>query len=407
MSVIYNIGIYFYRWLIGFVSLFNPKAKLWIDGRKNWRLNLETATKDAENLIWFHAASLGEFEQGRPLIERLKKEQPNCFILLSFFSPSGYEIQKNYKGADYVCYLPSDTKSNAKDFISITKPKQAFFIKYEFWYNYLSELKNNKIALFLISGIFRPEHIFFKTYGSWFRKQLKNFDSFFLQDQRSVDLIKSIGFNNTVLTGDTRFDRVIQIAENSKEIEQVKLFVGDKKCLVIGSSWPIEEAMLCEYINLNPEYKYIIAPHEINETHIKEIESRLTVAYKRWSEYDDKDTRVLIIDNIGMLSALYKYANFAYIGGAFGSGLHNILEAAVYGIPVLFGPKISRFKEAGELIESNAAYSVSCKEELLGKLDMFFTKPDKTLEFGENAKQFIYKSKGASDLTWQHLYKND
>ena len=404
MSVIYNIGIYFYRWLIGLVSLFNPKAKLWIDGRKDWKKNLINATKDAENLVWFHAASLGEFEQGRPLIERLKEEQPNTFILLTFYSPSGYEIQKNYKGADYVCYLPSDTKSNAKDFISITKPKQAFFIKYEFWYNYLSELKKIETPLFLISGIFRTDHIFFKPYGSWFRKQLLNFDKFFLQDQTSVDLIKSIGFKNTILTGDTRFDRVIQIAENSKEIKEVKQFVASEKCLVIGSSWPIEEEMLCEYINQNTEYKYIIAPHEINDTHIKEIESRLEIGYKRWSEQDNRDTTVLIIDNIGMLSALYKYANFAYIGGAFGSGLHNILEAAVYGIPVIFGPKITRFKEAHDLIQNKAAFSVSNKAEFFEKLDLFFNNIDKSQEFGENAKRFIYKSKGASDIVWRNIF---
>jgi len=407
MSIIYNIGIYLYRWLIGIVSLFNSKASLWISGRKNWKQKLKIATEGAEHLIWFHAASLGEFEQGRPLIERLKKEKPECFVLLTFFSPSGYEVQKNYKEADYVCYLPSDTKANTKAFISIANPKQAFFIKYEFWYNYLSELKKTNTPLYLISGIFRPRHIFFKPYGKWFKKQLENFDKFYLQDQESLELINSLAFNNTVLTGDTRFDRVSQIAENSKNIDRVKDFVSNKKCLVVGSSWPVEEDMLTEYINNNLDYKYIIAPHEINESHIKDIESKLKVPFQRWSDKkENAKALVLIIDNIGMLSSLYKYADFAYIGGAFGSGLHNILEAAVYGIPVVFGPKISRFKEATDLINAKSAFSVANKEEFFEKLDLLFHDSKKTIELGENAKQFIYKSKGATNIVWKDIYKD-
>jgi 3-deoxy-D-manno-octulosonic-acid transferase len=404
MSYIYNIGIYLYQVIIYLASFFDSKAKLWVVGRKNWKTKLQQATEGADKIFWFHAASLGEFEQGRPLIESIKKEQKDIFILLTFFSPSGYEIRKDYEGADYICYLPSDTKANAQDFISIVKPQKAFFIKYEFWYNYLSELKKQKADLYLISGVFREDHVFFKPYGGWFLKQLKNFDKFYLQDQSSVNLLKLVGFNNMKLTGDTRFDRVIEIAENTQEIEKVKIFVDNKPCVVVGSSWPIEEEMLAEYINQHPENKYIIAPHEINESHIKEIEDRINQNTIRWSNLKDEKEGVLIIDNIGMLSKLYKHADVAYVGGAFGSGLHNILEAAVYGIPVVFGPKISRNQEALDLIERNGAFSVSNKSELFQELEMLFSDKMKLKLMGENSKSFIYQSKGASQKVLSDIF---
>lgn len=408
MSILYNFGIYFYRWIIGLVSLFNPKAKLWIDGRRNWRTNLVNATKGADNIIWFHAASLGEFEQGRPLIERLKRENKNVFILLTFFSPSGYEIQKNFKDADYICYLPSDTKANAKAFISIVKPKKIFFIKYEFWFNYMSQINQNEIPFYLISGIFRKEQIFFKWYGQWFRKKLEAFKTFYVQDSASVERLHAIGFDNTVLTGDTRFDRVISIAENSKDLEIISKFAAGKSCLVMGSTWPKEEDMLSEYINNNPGYKYIIAPHEIGEAHLIEIESKLKLKVQRFSKINSSDienVNVVLIDNIGMLSSIYKYANLAFVGGAFGKGLHNILEPAVYGIPVVFGPNYSKFQEASDLIREKSAFSVSDKTELLACLDNFFIDIESAKKAGGNAKSFIYKSKGATDILWQDVFK--
>jgi len=408
MSTIYNITIYIYQGLITLVSLFNPKAKLWINGRKDWKQKLTEATKVKENIFWFHAASLGEFEQGRPLIEKIRLEQKDVFILLTFFSPSGYEIRKNYPGADYICYLPADTKSNAKDFISIAEPKQVFFIKYEFWYNYMKVLKQKGISLYLVSGIFRDKHIFFRSYGAWFRKQLQAFTYFYLQDQFSIENLKKIGYNNALLVGDTRFDRVIEIAEQAQEIELIKDFIEEKPCLVIGSSWPDDEELLVKYINENSTYKYILAPHEINASHIESIETKLKVPYQRFSDYSkNKDTNssVLIIDNIGMLSSIYQYANVAYIGGAFKTGLHDILEAAVYGIPVIFGPEYSKFQEAKDLVTEQAVFSITNYQELSLVLNTYLTDKTKAKEFGESARSFIYKSKGAANLIYQDIFK--
>ena len=405
MSAIYNIAIYIYQWIIGLVSLFKPKAKLWIDGRKDWEKKLTKATKETNNIIWFHAASLGEFEQGRPLMERIKEEQKDIFILLTFFSPSGFEVQKNYKGADYICYLPADTKKNASKFISITKPKKVFFVKYEFWFNYMNQLKKQDTPLYLISGIFRKEQLFFKSYGTWFKNQLNAFTYFFVQNKSSVEMLNSLGFNNVMLTGDTRFDRVIQIAESSQDIEQIKKFVNKKECLVIGSSWPIEEDMLSEYINNHPNYKYILAPHEIDKAHISNIKSKLKVPYQTWSSFkEEKPTTVLIIDNIGMLSSLYKYGTLAYVGGAFGSGLHNILEASVYGIPVIYGPKIKRFQEAQDLIELDAAFSISDKLELFQRIDVLLEDKSLANRMGGNAKSYIFRSQGASSKVFENIF---
>ena len=410
MSIIYNISIYFYLWLIKFAAFFNPKANLWISGRKDWKQKLESATRDASNIIWFHAASLGEFEQGRPLIEKIRAEQKDIFILLTFFSPSGYEVRKDYDQADYICYLPADTSRNAKDFISIVQPKQAFFIKYEFWYNYLSELKAKAIPLYLISGIFRPQHIFFKSYGQWFLKQLTHFDKFYLQDQESLDLLKEHHFTNTIAAGDTRFDRVIEIAQNPQPIPSVEEFISGKPCLVIGSSWPKDEALLSEYINTHLNYKYILAPHQINESHLKSIEALLPNQTQRYSDYiiaPQQEKTVLIIDNIGMLTSIYQYADLAYIGGAFGTGLHNILEAAVYGIPVIFGPEYSKFQEAKNLVAQNASISISNSKELNSILEKLFDHKVERDKVGQIAKNFIYKSQGAVDLIYSDIFKEN
>jgi len=407
MSTIYNIAIYFYQGLIALAALFKSKAKFWIDGRKDWEQKLEEATKGQDNIFWFHAASLGEFEQGRPLIEKIKAEQNHVFILLTFFSPSGYEIRKDYSGADYICYLPSDTKKNAKRFIAITKPKQVFFIKYEFWYNYMKILKEQNIPLYLVSGIFRDKHIFFKGYGAWFRKQLQAFTYFYLQDQFSVDKLKSIGYDNALLVGDTRFDRVIEIAEQVQPINIVEDFVAHKPCLVIGSSWADDEELLAKYINNNPSYKYILAPHEIDSSHLEAIESLLKEPSQRFSDFRENsnaDAVVLIIDNIGMLSSIYQYADMAYIGGAFKTGLHNILEAAVYGMPVVFGPKYSKFQEAKDLIEEQAVFSISSYEELSVVLDTYLSHKTKSKVFAQKAKSFIYKSKGAANLIYANVF---
>ncbi len=410
MSTIYSIGIYLFQFIVFILSFFMPKAKLWIEGRRDWRQKLQNAIPKGSKVIWFHAASLGEFEQARSLIEKIKKEQKDIFILLSFFSPSGYEIRKNYDKADYICYLPADTPRNAKAFVQIVKPQKAFFIKYEFWYNYLAQLKKYKIPLYLVSGIFRQNQIFFKSYGFWFRKQLRSFEHFYLQDQTSLDLLNSIGYNNTVKTGDTRFDRVIEIAEQVEKISEIEHFVEQDKCLIIGSSWTKDEDLLVEYINTHPSYKYILAPHEIDETHLKRIESNLKLNYQRYSNFilqPKTNLKIMIIDNIGMLSSVYQYATLSYVGGAFGTGLHNILEAAVYGKPVVFGPHFFKFQEANDLLAEKAVVSISNQEELFSTLDLLFTDETANKKMGKKAKDFIYKSKGAVEYIYSNIFRKN
>ena len=382
MKLLYNITIYLYIFYIHVGSLFNSKAKLFLQGRKGLleRLTakiLEHPTPNSQ-LIWFHCASLGEFEQGRPLMEKLKLQQPDIKILLTFFSPSGYEIRKNYSGADFVFYLPMDTPSNAKKFIEIVKPKKVFFVKYEFWFNYLSELKNKNIPTYLVSGVFREDHHFFKSTGGWFRKQLTAFTHFFLQDEKSIELLNSIGYINTTLCGDTRFDRVFEVAKNAKQIDLVKQFSYGKKVLILGSSWR-EDEKIVQSLNLE-NLKLIIAPHEIDEKHLGSIEAEfipllskgllrregagVCLRYSKATEKNIASAQILIIDNIGMLSSFYQYGSIAFIGGGFGKGIHNILEAATFGLPIIFGPNYEKFIEAKDLIRLGGAFSINDVSEL-------------------------------------------
>jgi len=400
-KLFYNFGINIYTFLVLIASIFNKKAKLWIKGRKKIFSKLKNYDFSKSKNIWFHVSSLGEFEQARPLIEKIKKQYPKYKIILTFFSPSGYEIRKTYNFADYISYLPSDTIRNSKKFITKINPKLVFFVKYDFWFNYLNQLHNKKIPTFLISGIFRKNQIFFKKIGKPYQKVLKFFDILFVQNQESIDLLKSINLSNAIITGDTRFDRVIEIAENSINIEIAEKFVMDKKCLIAGSTWLADEKILCEFINdCNNDFKFIIAPHQIEENHILELLLLLKKPTVRFSKANfDKITeyQVLIIDNIGMLSSIYKYGHVAYIGGGFGSGIHNILEASVYGIPVIFGPNFKKFNEAVEMINIKTAFSINFIEEFnqIAKpllMDNFFRK-----NTAEKAKEFVYKNKGSSE----------
>ncbi|CAN5495203.1 glycosyltransferase N-terminal domain-containing protein [soil metagenome] len=373
MKHIYTLSIYLYILYLRIGSLFNAKAKLMLEGRKNifeiltskfsTSTNSQLPTPNSQ-LIWFHCASLGEFEQGRPVMEKLKSQDSSVKILLTFFSPSGYEIRKNYAGADYIFYLPMDTPSNAKKFIEIVQPQKVFFVKYEFWFNYLTELKNRNIPTYLVSGIFREEYHFFKSTGAWFRKQLSSFTHFFLQDEKSMKLLDSIGYTNSTLVGDTRFDRVFEVVKNVKQIDLVKQFVGDKKVLILGSSWREDEELVQ---NLKLEsLKLIIAPHEIDEKHLLSIE-KLFGNYIRFSKANETNVstaNILIIDNVGMLSSLYQYGTIAFIGGGFGKGIHNILEAATFGMPIIFGPNYEKFIEAKDLIKLGGAFSIKDVSEL-------------------------------------------
>lgn len=378
MRPLYTLSIHLYHFSIQIASLFNGKAKLWVEGRKNIferikSTNLQSFNPQSINPVaWFHCASLGEFEQGRPLIERYREKHPDAKIVLTFFSPSGYEIRKNYSGADLILYLPIDTPSNAKQFVEAVNPSIVFFVKYEFWFNYLDTLNQKSIPTYLVSGIFRDDQHFFKGYGSWFRKQLKCFRQFFVQDANSAELLKSIGFENVLVTGDTRFDRVVSIAAAAKKIPLVELFKDGREIFIAGSTWEADEKLVagCRF----ESYKLIIAPHEINESHIKYIINTLShyhiITLSQATESNIKAAQILVIDNIGMLSSLYQYGTIALIGGGFGKGIHNVLEAATFGLPVIFGPNYEKFREAKELIHLGGAFSVADEKEFEKTMDL-------------------------------------
>ena len=355
--------------------------------------------KDAR-YIWFHAASLGEFEQGRPLIEKIRAKYPDYRILLTFFSPSGYEVRKNYRGADIVCYLPFDKPRNVRKFLDLVNPCMAFFIKYEFWKNYLDELHKRRIPVYSVSSIFRRGQIFFKWYGGTYRNVLRNFDHILVQNERPKRYLAKIGINRVTVVGDTRFDRVLQIREEAKDLPLVELFKNNTMTFVAGSSWQPDEDLFIEYFNQHPEVKLIIAPHVIDENHLVEIIRKLKRPYVRYTRADEKNVRkadCLIIDRFGLLSSIYRYGEIAYIGGGFGVGIHNTLEAAVYGIPVIFGPKYQKFQEAVQLLEAKGGFSVKSYEELKALLDRMLEDESFLRETGTNAGTYVTGNAGATD----------
>ncbi len=407
MTLLYNIGIAAYACLLKVASPFNAKAKLLNQGRKDSLKRLKEIRLEGK-VVWVHAASLGEFEQGRPLIEAIKAEHPDYNVVLTFFSPSGYEVRKKFDLADHVLYLPSDNKRNARLFLDAVRPEKAFFIKYEFWYHFLNELAKRQVPTYGVSMIFRPEQAFFKTYGAWFRKMLKTFDKFYVQDDVSGNLLKSIGFNNCAVAGDTRFDRVRAIAQESKSFEVVERFVGDSnQVIVAGSTWVPDEQLLINYIQtVNKDVKLIIAPHEIHKVHIQQIESKLKVPFVKYTSAESgvEDARVLIVDTIGMLSSIYKYGQVAYIGGGFGVGIHNTLEAATYGMPVLFGPKYHKFKEARDLIEEKGGYSIKNAKELNQHLETFWADKETLSAASISAGAYVDSMCGATSLIMEELF---
>lgn len=411
MRAFYSLTIFFYGVAIRLAALFNTKARLWIRGRKNLFAELESKIKSsAQPIVWFHCASLGEFEQGRPLMEEFKKRNPSYRILLSFFSPSGFEVRKNYPGADIICYLPLDTKRNAKRFVGLVNPSLVFFVKYEFWLNTLSEISKRNIPHFLVSGIFRSDQVFFKSHGGIFREALKGFSFLFTQEKNSVDLLKSIGVTNVIAAGDTRFDRVVEIANGAKEIQLAKLFSGnDGKVIVAGSTWPQDEELLFPAISaeLNKDWKLIIAPHELGEAHLSAIESALEnigikkqsiARFSKANEVNIASFSVLLIDNIGMLSSLYRYGNIAYIGGGFGKSIHNTLEAAVYGIPVVFGPRFEKFNEAKGLMAEGGGFGVQSGQELKTVLQKLLSDKIAREDAGIKAGKFVKENTGATKI---------
>lgn len=401
----YSLIIHLYAFFIELISPFHKKARLMRLGQ--WKTNGILREKIDRNAkyIWFHASSLGEFEQGRPLIEKIKAEHPEYKILLTFFSPSGYEVRKNYGGADVVCYLPFDTPYRVKKFLDLSKPVMAIFIKYEFWDNYLSELKRRNIPVYIVSAIFRKEQLFFKWYGGMYRKVLSYFTHIFVQDDASRELLSKYGVTNVSVFGDTRFDRVQDVYKNTKQIPMVELFVNNNRSdnqltMVAGSSWQQDEEVYLNYFNDHPELKLIIAPHEIHKDHLMHIESMLKRPSIRLSEATEKDIKgksCLIVDSFGLLSSIYRYGDLAYIGGGFGAGIHNVLEAAVYGIPVIFGPKYQKFKEARDLLQVGGAFSITDEKTFESKMEELSTYRDLLEAAGAAAGDFVKSNIGATN----------
>ena len=403
-SLIYNFFILVYGKAIYIVSFFNKKAKKWVQGRKDF-----PDFKFDHQSIWMHCSSLGEFEQGRPVIEALKKEYPNYPIVISFFSPSGFEVRKNYPGAEKIIYLPLDTTQHAKKLIDIINPALVVWVKYEYWFNYLFELKKREIPVLLISGIFRPAQPFFKWYGNAWKKMLSSFHHLFLQNENSVALLAGINLNKNIsVSGDTRFDRVIDLAEKKEEVPGIATFINNQKTLIAGSTWEDDEAELVHYTRTRNKYKFIIAPHEISESNLKDLKTTFknSIFYSDLIKQhkDAVDCNVLIIDSIGLLSKLYRYATVTYVGGGFNSsGIHNTLEAAVYGKPVIFGPEYEKFAEAKALIKNGAAFSIDNALALENKLDDLFN--DKILleQASDFAKKYVYSNRGATQKIMNHI----
>lgn len=402
MLFLYNLTIYIAGFFLKIIALFSPKIKLFVEGRKNVFSVLEEKIKANDKTIWFHSASLGEYEQGLPVIEKIKEKYPSHKIIVTFFSPSGYEVRKNNTVADVTIYLPLDTKSNAKRFLKLAHPEFAFFIKYEFWLNYLNELEKSKTSTYLISGIFRDSQMFFKWYGGFYRKALNAFTYFFVQNESSKQKIEAIGFKNVIVSGDTRFDRVNAILERDNILNYVENFKNNQLTIVIGSSWPKDEALLIEYINQAPEnVKFIIAPHNIKTDQISNLKSQITKSTVLFSEKENKDLsnyNVFIIDTIGILTKIYSYGTIAYVGGGFGNpGIHNILEPATFGIPIVIGPNYSNFAEAVSLVELGGCISITNFLELKEILDRLINDPKLLTEKSHICKSFIQNNKGATN----------
>ena len=402
--MIYNLIIYLYLLGVAIYSCFNEKVrKMWRGERDAFRILKEKVDPEAK-YVWFHAASLGEFEQGRPLMEQLRKDHPEYKILLTFFSPSGYEVRKNYEGADIITYLPLDTITNARRFLRLIRPVMAFFIKYEFWYNYLHILKHRNVPVYSVSSIFRPDQVFFKWYGRQYGRVLNCFTHFFVQNEISKELLGKIGINSVSIVGDTRFDRVLQIKEAAKQLPLVEAFKQNAKVFVAGSSWQPDEEIFIKYFNQHKDWKLIIAPHVIGEDHLKQIEKLLEGRRViRYSEYSDnsensdqlQNAEVLIVNCFGLLSSIYHYGDIAYVGGGFGVGIHNLLEAAVWNVPVFFGPNNERFQEAQELKKSGG-FEITCYEDFERQMDRFLADEDYLKAQGQLAGHFVKGQAGAT-----------
>lgn len=403
MLFLYCITVQLYQFGIWLASFFNQKARFWVEGRRTQ----EPVTLNES--IWFHFASLGEFEQGRPVLEKMKSENPAVKTVITFFSPSGYEIRKNTPLADFVYYLPLDTKKNARDFISAINPKIAIFTKYEYWYFMMDELYQREIPLYLISAIFRPQQIFFRSYGGFYRRMLLLTHHFFVQDKVSKELLATIDIDNASISGDTRFDRVWENAQTAEALPVIEVFKAGQKIFIAGSTWSPDEDLVVNLIPLYPEWKFIITPHEISKEKISSLLQKLpaekTICYSKIVSYPNilQQKQVLVIDNIGLLSRLYQYGNIAYIGGGFGTGIHNTLEAAAFGLPVIFGPVYQKFKEAVDLIELNAGFYVVNEASLQAIVSKLITDESFFRQASTRAKNYTQQNTGATKKIMDYI----
>lgn len=411
MFLLYNFIVLLAAATVKILAFFSPKMKLFVNGRKNVFKTLNEKIKAEDKTIWFHAASLGEYEQGLPVMEQIKAKYPNHKIVLTFFSPSGYEVRKNNTVADVTVYLPLDTAFNAKKFVALTHPELVFFIKYEYWPNYLKVLKQAGIKTYLISGIFREKQAFFKWYGGFYRNALQTFDFFFVQNESSKKLLQSIGHQNVKISGDTRFDRVVSILDRDNRLDFIEAFKNDTTTVVIGSSWPKDENLLVTYINqCSNEVKFIIAPHNIKAEQIADLKAQITKPTVLFSEKEGKslsDYTVLIIDTIGILTKIYSYADIAYVGGGFGHpGVHNILEPATFGVPIVIGPNYSHFAEVTALVNMGGCVTITNQYQLNDAFNNLIMNADIRHEKGHIAETFVQMNKGATAVILNHINNN-
>jgi 3-deoxy-D-manno-octulosonic-acid transferase len=408
MFFLYNLLLVLASQIVKLLALFSPKIKLFVNGRKTVFETLAAKINPKDKTIWFHAASLGEYEQGLPVMEKIKQEFPNHKIVLTFFSPSGYEVRKNNTIADATVYLPLDTKSKARQFLKLVHPDLVFFIKYEYWPNYLNELKKSDVETYLISGIFREKQAFFKWYGGFYRNALKTFEYFFVQNESSKKLLQSLGYQNIKISGDTRFDRVVSILDRDNSLDFIAQFKNNTTTIVIGSSWPKDENLLVNFINKSESnVKFIIAPHNIKTEQIHELKNSITRKTTLFSEKENQNLaeyQVFIIDTIGILTKIYSYADIAYVGGGFGNpGVHNILEPATFGIPIVVGPNYSHFAEATALVNMEGCISISNQSELNHAFDNLIANEDIRHEKGHICETFVQMNKGATEVILKHI----
>ncbi|MBR5821205.1 MAG: 3-deoxy-D-manno-octulosonic acid transferase [Alistipes sp.] len=405
---LYDLIMGLYAALIRLAGLKNKKARLWSEGRKDLFARMQAKIDPSARIVWVHVASLGEFEQGRPLIEAIRESHPEYKILLTFFSPSGYEVRKNYTGADYIFYLPIDTRRNVRRFLDIAHPEIAIFVKYEFWLNMLTELRRRSIRTFVVSAIFRRNSVFFRRYGAPWRKILHTFETLFVQNQESKELLAELGFEQVQVAGDTRFDRVAKIAREAKKVALIERFKAEKQLFIAGSSWGPDEELLIRLANDNPQLKFLIAPHEMDEgriTHLIEATRGGAVRYTQCDETTPiEEQQLLILDTVGLLASAYGYASWGYIGGGFGVGIHNTLEAATFGLPIAFGPNYQKFKEARDLVEIGAAQSITNYEELAAWFAPLRDEAEQLAAASHAARNYTHSNQGATELIIKTIF---